>query len=85
MDGRIVLQGSMFMKDEFVLGVNYWPIESAMNWWHGFDAGVVEEDFSRTGTSCTALPQVQRAGVVSREDEDGSTGWRRKDPRVSTG
>jgi endo-1,4-beta-mannosidase len=35
------------MKDEFVTGVNYWPTESAMNWWHRFDAGVVKEDFSR--------------------------------------
>jgi hypothetical protein len=74
----------MFMKDEFVLGVNYWPIESAMNWWHGFDAKVVGEDFSRTETSFTALPEVQRAGVVGREDKDGSGGWRRKGPRVFT-
>jgi endo-1,4-beta-mannosidase len=36
----------MFMN-EFITGVNYWPIESAMDWWHRFDAGVVEEDFSR--------------------------------------
>ena len=35
------------MKDEFVTGVNYWPVESAMSWWHHFDAKVVEEDFSR--------------------------------------
>ena len=35
------------MKDEFVIGINYWPIDSAMSWWHRFDAGVVKEDFSR--------------------------------------
>ncbi|MGQ9645175.1 MAG: glycoside hydrolase 5 family protein [Thermodesulfobacteriota bacterium] len=35
------------MKDEFVIGVNYWPIESAMDWWHRFDAGAVKEDFSK--------------------------------------
>lgn len=35
------------MKDEFMTGVNYWPIESAMDWWHCFDPGVVKEDFSR--------------------------------------
>ena len=35
------------MKDEFVIGINYWPIDSAISWWHRFDAGVVKEDFSR--------------------------------------
>ncbi|NWF91876.1 MAG: beta-galactosidase [Syntrophaceae bacterium] len=35
------------MENEFITGVNYWPIESAINWWHGFDASVVEDDFSR--------------------------------------
>ncbi len=35
------------MKDEFMTGVNYWPIEAAMDWWHCFDPGVVKEDFSR--------------------------------------
>jgi endo-1,4-beta-mannosidase len=35
------------MKDEFVTGVNYWPIDSAMSWWHRFDASIVEDDFSR--------------------------------------
>lgn len=29
----------MLMKDEFVIGINYWPIDSAMSWWHRFDAG----------------------------------------------
>ncbi|MFB3887729.1 MAG: beta-galactosidase [Thermodesulfobacteriota bacterium] len=46
------------MKDEFVTGVNYWPIGSAMNWWHRFDAMVVEEDFSRikeTGLSVVRI------------------------------
>ncbi|MCX8118128.1 MAG: cellulase family glycosylhydrolase [Desulfobacterota bacterium] len=37
------------MEDGFTLGVNYWPIESAMSWWHRFDPGVVGEDFSRIG------------------------------------
>ncbi len=35
------------MKDERVIGLNYWPIESATTWWHRFDEAVVEEDFSR--------------------------------------
>jgi len=35
------------VRDENVIGVNYWPIDSAMNWWHRFDRSVVEEDFSR--------------------------------------
>ncbi len=37
------------MKEPFVSGVNYWPIESAMNWWHRFDSGSVKEDFARIG------------------------------------
>lgn len=35
------------MKNEFITGVNYWPIESAMNWWHCFDSSIVADDFSR--------------------------------------
>ncbi|MEM2936779.1 MAG: hypothetical protein QW231_06355 [Candidatus Bathyarchaeia archaeon] len=35
------------MSDEFIKGVNYWPIESAMNWWQRFDPSVVRDDFSR--------------------------------------
>lgn len=35
------------MEDKFITGVNYWPIESAMGWWHCFDPGVVKEDFSK--------------------------------------
>ncbi len=35
------------MRDEWVIGVNYWPIESGMYWWQRFDPGIVREDFSR--------------------------------------
>ncbi len=35
------------MKDESILGINYWPIDTAMAWWHRFDKKVVEEDLSR--------------------------------------
>lgn len=35
------------MKNEFVTGVNYWPVESAMNWWHYFDSSIIADDFSR--------------------------------------
>jgi endo-1,4-beta-mannosidase len=31
----------------FRLGVNYWPISSAMCWWRRFDAGEVARDFAR--------------------------------------
>jgi endo-1,4-beta-mannosidase len=30
----------------FRLGINYWPITSAMRWWQRFDAGEVERDFA---------------------------------------
>ncbi len=35
------------MKDRQLIGLNYWPIDSATTWWHRFDEAVVEEDFSR--------------------------------------
>jgi endo-1,4-beta-mannosidase len=31
----------------FRLGINYWPISSAMYWWRRFDAAEVAEDFGR--------------------------------------
>jgi len=34
------------MDSEFRLGVNYWPRKKAMYWWHDFDVGEVEEEFS---------------------------------------
>jgi len=39
------------MKDERMVGVNYWPIESGMAWWRSFDEGLVDEDFSRISES----------------------------------
>ncbi len=32
---------------KFRIGVNYWPVSSAMHWWSQFDAGEVERDFAR--------------------------------------
>ncbi len=32
---------------EFVLGINYWPISSAMGWWKRFPPEEVERDFAR--------------------------------------
>src|SRR5262245_6197634 len=32
---------------KFRLGINYWPISSAMYWWQRFDAGEVDADFAR--------------------------------------
>lgn len=32
---------------EFVLGINYWPIRKAMYWWKFFDLQEVKEDFQR--------------------------------------
>jgi endo-1,4-beta-mannosidase len=29
------------------LGINYWPISSAMYWWRRFDAAEVAQDFGR--------------------------------------
>ncbi len=33
------------MSDAFILGINYWPRQTAMAWWKEFDAGVVADDF----------------------------------------
>lgn len=33
-------------KPEFLLGVNYWPAESAMYWWQRFDPDQVDADFA---------------------------------------
>lgn len=35
------------LRKGFVLGVNYWPISSAMGWWKRFDPQEVERDFAR--------------------------------------
>src|ERR1700754_4738491 len=32
---------------KFRLGINYWPVSSAMYWWRRFDASEVKSDFSR--------------------------------------
>lgn len=48
------------MKDEFITGVNYWPIEPAMTWWHRFDAGVVKEDFSQGFTRDSKRETVRK-------------------------
>jgi endo-1,4-beta-mannosidase len=32
---------------KFRLGINYWPVSSAMYWWRRFDAGEVKSDFRR--------------------------------------
>jgi len=34
---------------KFRLGINYWPISSAMYWWQRFDPVEVERDFGRIG------------------------------------
>lgn len=34
------------MNKPFILGVNYWPRNKAMNWWSNFDSREVEEEFS---------------------------------------
>ena len=31
----------------FRLGINYWPMRTAMRWWSGFDPQEVEQDFAR--------------------------------------
>jgi endo-1,4-beta-mannosidase len=31
----------------FRLGINYWPVSSAMYWWRHFDATEVAQDFAR--------------------------------------
>lgn len=33
--------------ERFRLGINYWPMTSAMYWWHRFDAAEVAGDFAR--------------------------------------
>ena len=36
-------------RDRFILGVNYWPAQSAMRWWQRFAEGEVDRDFARLG------------------------------------
>jgi len=33
-------------SNRFLIGINYWPGETAMYWWKNFDASVVKRDFS---------------------------------------
>lgn len=35
------------MREERVIGLNYWPIDSGTTWWHRFDEAVLKEDFSQ--------------------------------------
>ncbi len=35
------------MRGEYIKGLNYWPADSGINWWHRFESGVLEDDFSR--------------------------------------
>ncbi len=34
-------------SERFRLGVNYWPVRTAMGWWNDFDPGEVGSDFER--------------------------------------
>lgn len=42
------------MSEPFLLGVNYWPRQTAMYWWRDFDSALVDADFA----------QLQRAGLT---------------------
>lgn len=33
-------------SNRFLMGINYWPGETAMYWWNNFDASAVKRDFS---------------------------------------
>lgn len=35
------------MSERFIVGVNYWPAQTAMYWWQRFDPTMVELDFAR--------------------------------------
>lgn len=35
------------MNEEFIIGINYWPINTGINFWKSFDKGVIFEDFSK--------------------------------------
>lgn len=37
----------MKINNDFVLGINYWPIKKAMYWWQNFDLEEVNQDFAR--------------------------------------
>jgi len=37
---------SLEEQKQFLVGINYWPKETAMYWWQKFDASVVKRDFS---------------------------------------
>src|SRR5262245_27792816 len=45
-EARRVL-ASIRAVNSFRLGINYWPIKSAMYWWRRFDRAEIEADFSR--------------------------------------
>lgn len=34
------------MKDEYIVGINYWPINTGINLWKSFDKKIISEDFS---------------------------------------
>jgi endo-1,4-beta-mannosidase len=38
-------------QQQFVLGVNYWPVSKAMSWWQDFDVVEAEADFGRMAAS----------------------------------
>lgn len=42
----MVIDKDLPINRSFILGVNYWPRESAMYWWKKFDATLVRRDFS---------------------------------------
>jgi endo-1,4-beta-mannosidase len=37
----------MSLFDRFILGINYWPRDTAMYWWREFDRTAVQREFSQ--------------------------------------
>lgn len=46
------------MHDSFILGVNYWPRSSAMNFWKRFDRSELEKDFAQIAALGMSLVRI---------------------------
>lgn len=48
---RPIQVGTNRFRNNYLVGLNYLPIDSGMDWWNSFDKCVIEEDFSRVKES----------------------------------
>ncbi|NLB53705.1 MAG: hypothetical protein GX808_12340 [Syntrophomonadaceae bacterium] len=45
-------------KDNFCIGINYWPIKKAMYWWRNFERTEVEQDFTTLASNKFKLVRI---------------------------